>query len=86
VTDHWLPALDAFKPQFMFVSAGFDAHVFDDMSDVQLTEGDFTWVTRQIVDIAKKHAEGRIVSTLEGGYEPESLARSVAAHLKALLD
>jgi acetoin utilization deacetylase AcuC-like enzyme len=86
ITEHWLPALDAFKPQFLFISAGFDAHVFDDMSDIQLTEGDFSWVTSEMVVIAKKYAEGRIVSTLEGGYEFESLARSTAAHLKALLD
>ncbi len=86
VTEHWLPALDDFKPQIIFISAGFDAHVFDDMSDIQLTDDDYSWVTSQVVAIAKKHAEGRIVSTLEGGYEPEVLARSVAAHLKALLD
>lgn len=86
ITEHWLPALEDFKPQFVFVSAGFDAHVFDDMSDIQLTDDDYTWVTQQILAVAKNHAEGRIVSTLEGGYEPEVLARSVAAHLKALLD
>ena len=86
ITEHWLPALDAFAPQFVFISAGFDAHVFDDMSDFQLTEGDYTWVTQELVKIAKTHAEGRIVSMLEGGYELEALARSVAAHLKALLD
>ena len=55
------------------------------MSDIQLTEGDYTWITEQMVAIAKAHADGRIVSMLEGGYEPESLARSVSAHLKALL-
>ena len=86
VTEQWMPALDAFKPQFVFISAGFDAHVFDDMSDIQLTEGDYTWITEQMVEVAKKHADGRIVSMLEGGYEPESLARSVSAHLKALLN
>ncbi|MBU1174683.1 MAG: histone deacetylase family protein [Alphaproteobacteria bacterium] len=86
VTELWMPALDAFRPQFLFISAGFDAHVFDDMSDIQLTEGDYTWVTQRMVEIAKRHAQGRIVSMLEGGYEPDSLARSVAAHLKALLD
>ncbi len=86
ITEHWLPALNAFKPQFVLISAGFDAHVFDDMSDLQLTEGDYTWVTEQIVAIAKKHAKGRIVSMLEGGYQLEALSRSVAAHLKALLN
>ncbi len=86
VSEKWLPALDAFKPQFIFISAGFDAHVFDDMSDVQLTDDDYSWVTSQIVTVAKKHAEGRIVSSLEGGYEPEVLARATSAHLKALLD
>ena len=56
------------------------------MSDIQLTEGDYTWVTSRMVAIAKKHARGRVVSTLEGGYEPGALAQSVATHIKALLD
>ena len=86
VTEHWMPALEAFAPQFIFISAGFDAHVFDDMSDIQLTDGDYAWVTEQMAAIAKKHSESRIVSMLEGGYEPDSLARAVAAHLKALLE
>ena len=70
----------------MLISAGFDAHVLDDMSDLMLTELDFGWVTGELTAIAKAHAGGRIVSVLEGGYEPGALARSVVSHLKALLD
>ncbi len=84
VMDVWLPHLEQFKPQMIFISAGFDAHRDDDMSDVRLTEPDYSWFTRQMVAMADAHAEGRIVSTLEGGYELHSLGRSVAAHLKVL--
>ncbi|MEW8334479.1 MAG: histone deacetylase family protein [Candidatus Thiodiazotropha sp.] len=86
VTDHWLPPLDHFKPQMLFVSAGFDAHIEDDMSGVSLTEMDYRWVTEQIKAVADKYAEGRIVSVLEGGYEPHALARSVEAHIRVLMD
>ncbi|MCG8124385.1 MAG: histone deacetylase family protein, partial [Candidatus Thiodiazotropha taylori] len=86
VTDHWLPALNHFKPQMIFVSAGFDAHVEDDMSGVSLTEADYRWVTEQILKIADDYAEGRVVSVLEGGYEPHALARSVEAHIRVLMD
>jgi acetoin utilization deacetylase AcuC-like enzyme len=85
VTDHWLPALNHFKPQMVFVSAGFDAHVEDDMSGVSLTEADYRWVTEQILQIADQFAEGRVVSVLEGGYEPHALARSVEAHIRVLM-
>ncbi len=81
-----LPALEAFAPQFVFISAGFDGHIEDDMSGLALSEADYTWITQQLSKIAKKHAEGRILSVLEGGYELSALARSVVAHLKALLD
>lgn len=67
VTDHWLSSLNHFKPQMLFVSAGFDAHIEDDMSGVSLTEMDYRWVTEQIKVVADKYAEGRIVSVLEGG-------------------
>jgi acetoin utilization deacetylase AcuC-like enzyme len=84
VTDQWLPALQAFKPQMIFISAGFDGHREDDMGNLGLVEADYAWVTQQIVDVAARHCQGRIVSVLEGGYDLSSLARSVAAHLKVL--
>jgi acetoin utilization deacetylase AcuC-like enzyme len=84
VERYWLPALDAFRPEMVFVSAGFDAHRDDDMAMLDLIESDYDWVTRRIVTIARRHAAGRIVSTLEGGYDLQALGRSVTAHLKAL--
>ena len=84
VEERWLPALRGFKPEFVFVSAGFDAHVADDMSHVSLTDKDYEWVTEQIVDVAAATAGGRIVSALEGGYELHSLARCVETHLRVL--
>ena len=84
VEERWLPALRDFKPEFVFVSAGFDAHVADDMSHVSLTDKDYEWVTEQIVDVAAATAGGRIVSTLEGGYELHSLARCVETHVRVL--
>ncbi|MFA9217452.1 MAG: histone deacetylase family protein [Sphingomonadaceae bacterium] len=86
VTERWLPALDKFQPQLIVISAGFDGHREDDMGNLGLVEADYAWLTRQIVAVAQRHAHGRIVSCLEGGYELSSLARSVAAHLKVLLD
>jgi len=85
VESHWLPRLEGFRPELILVSAGFDAHAEDDMSGLYLVEQDFAWVTRQIQAIADKYAQGRIVSTLEGGYALSALGRSVAAHLDALL-
>lgn len=85
VEEHWLPHLDAFKPEMVFISAGFDAHVADDMSNVALTDDDYEWVTRALLDVANRHAKGRIVSMLEGGYEPAVLARSVVRHLDVLI-
>ncbi len=84
VSEHWLPALKEFKPEMVFVSAGFDAHRDDDMSQVSLTDADYRWVTEQIVDVAGTSASGRIVSALEGGYELRSLARSVELHARVL--
>jgi acetoin utilization deacetylase AcuC-like enzyme len=81
---HWLPALDAFRPQMLFVSAGFDAHRDDDMAMLKLVEADYAWVTRMIKAAAERHAGGHIVSALEGGYELHALGRSVMAHLKVL--
>jgi acetoin utilization deacetylase AcuC-like enzyme len=85
ITEQWLPALERFAPQMIFVSAGFDGHREDDMGNLGLVEADYAWITRQIVAVAQRHAHGRIVSCLEGGYELSSLARSAAAHLKVLL-
>lgn len=86
VETHWVPRLEAFRPQMIFISAGFDAHREDDMGQLGLTENDYTWLTERIKDIARRHAKGRIVSCLEGGYIMSSLARSVEAHLRVLAD
>jgi acetoin utilization deacetylase AcuC-like enzyme len=86
VESTWLPALEAFKPQAIFISAGFDAHFEDDMGSLGLLESDYAWVTQQIKAIARRHAEGRIVSILEGGYCLSALGRSVVAHIKVLAD
>ena len=86
VSDIWLPALDAFKPQILFISAGFDAHREDDMAHLKLTEADYSWVTEQLKQVAARHAQKRIVSTLEGGYALSALGRSVAAHIRVLGD
>jgi acetoin utilization deacetylase AcuC-like enzyme len=85
VIDHWLPALKMFEPELIFVSAGFDAHVDDDMSNISLTDADFRWVTEQIVALAATSADGRIVSVLEGGYELNSLARCAEQHVRILM-
>ena len=85
VEEHWLPALEQFKPEIIFISAGFDAHREDDMGNLGLTEADFAWVTQQIVQVAKRHSQGRIVSCLEGGYVMSPLARSAAAHVRVLI-
>jgi acetoin utilization deacetylase AcuC-like enzyme len=84
VEQHWMPALDAFKPQMLFISAGFDAHRDDDMAMLGLVEADYAWVTEKIKAVAGQYASGRIVSVLEGGYELHALGRSVMAHLKVL--
>jgi acetoin utilization deacetylase AcuC-like enzyme len=85
VTNHWLPALDAFRPQMVFISAGFDAHRDDDMSHLGWVEADYAWVTREIVAVADRHAHGRIVSLLEGGYVLPVLGRCAAAHVRVLI-
>jgi len=79
-----LPALEQFAPEMVFISAGFDAHREDDMAMLNLTEADYTWVTQQVKTIAQKYAQGRIVSTLEGGYALPALGRSAAAHIRVL--
>lgn len=85
VTQHWLPALDAFAPELIFISAGFDAHREDDMGNLGLVEADYEWVTRQMMDLAWRHCRGRVISCLEGGYVLSPLARSAAAHVKVLI-
>lgn len=84
VYTQWLPVLHEFKPQMIFISAGFDAHREDDMASLGLVEDDYAWVTVQLMDIAAQYAEGRIVSVLEGGYNLSALGRSAAAHIKVL--
>jgi acetoin utilization deacetylase AcuC-like enzyme len=80
----WMPALEAFKPEMVFISAGFDAHREDDLGQLGLVEADYEWITLRIKAVAERHAKGRIVSCLEGGYNLSALARSVAAHLRVL--
>ncbi len=82
----WMPRLDEFRPQMIFISAGFDAHREDDLGQLGLVEADYEWMTHRLVDVARRHAGGRIVSCLEGGYSLSALARSVAAHLRVLAD
>ncbi|MSQ58460.1 MAG: histone deacetylase family protein [Betaproteobacteria bacterium] len=84
VEKHWLPALDSFAPECLFISAGFDAHREDDMASLGLVEADYAWVTKLLVEVANRHAQGRIVSVLEGGYALSALGRSVVAHIKVL--
>ncbi len=84
VTEQWLPALEEHRPQMVFFSAGFDAHVDDDMAMLRLVDADYAWVTAQVKAIADKHAEGRMVSLLEGGYNLSALARGVVAHIKVM--
>jgi len=81
---NWMPRLEAFRPQMIFISAGFDAHRDDDLGQLGLVEADYEWITRRIKGVAERHAQGRIVSCLEGGYNLGALARSVAAHLRVL--
>lgn len=81
----WLPAIDEFAPALLLISAGFDAHRDDPLGDLLLDETDFRWITSLIADAANRHANGRIVSILEGGYHLDALARSVATHLEELI-
>ena len=83
---NWIPRLEEFKPELIFISAGFDAHREDDMGQLALTEQDYAWITTRLRDVAARHAQGRIVSLLEGGYDLSSLARSVEAHIRVLAD
>ena len=84
VESYWLPALDAFGPQMIFVSAGFDAHKDDPLAYLKLGDEDYRWVTEQLVEVAERHSQGRVVSTLEGGYNTEALGRCVVEHVRVL--
>jgi len=85
VTQHWLPALEAFRPELIYISAGFDAHRDDDMGNLGLVDADYEWVTEQLVAVAQRHGQGRVISCLEGGYVLDALGRAAAAHVKALI-
>ncbi len=82
----WMPRLEEFRPQMLFISAGFDAHREDDLGQLGLVEADYEWITRRLKDVADRHSGGRIVSCLEGGYALSALARSVVTHLRVLAD
>jgi acetoin utilization deacetylase AcuC-like enzyme len=82
----WIPRLEEFKPEMIFISAGFDAHREDDMGQMGLVEQDYAWITSRIKDVARRHSKGRIVSALEGGYSLSALGRSVEAHIRVLAD
>ena len=86
IDTYWMPRLELFKPEMIFISAGFDAHREDDLGGLRLVEADYAWITSRIMDVAKRFAQGRIVSCLEGGYNLDALGRSVAAHLRVLID
>jgi acetoin utilization deacetylase AcuC-like enzyme len=80
-----LPALDAFRPEMLLISAGFDAHRNDPLAQLMLDEADYAWATEQLLESARKHAQGRLVSTLEGGYDLVALGASAAAHVRVLM-
>jgi acetoin utilization deacetylase AcuC-like enzyme len=85
VERHWIPALDAHRPELVFVSAGFDAHRDDPLAYLKLDDEDYRWVTERLVEVADRHAGGRVVSTLEGGYNTDALGRCVVEHLRVLM-
>ncbi|MDE2418703.1 MAG: histone deacetylase family protein [Burkholderiales bacterium] len=86
IASTWLPRLEAYRPEMIFISAGFDAHREDDLGQMGLVESDFAWITAQLKAVAQRHAQGRVVSCLEGGYNLGALARSVEAHIRVLAD
>ncbi|MDQ5926363.1 MAG: hypothetical protein QG554_1305, partial [Pseudomonadota bacterium] len=84
IESYWMYRLEDFRPEMIFISAGFDAHREDDMGGLQLVEADYAWITAKIVEVAQRFANGRVVSCLEGGYNVSALARSVAAHVREI--
>ena len=86
VESYWLHRLEDFKPEMIFISAGFDAHREDDMGGLAMVEADYAWITEKVLDVARQFCQGRVVSCLEGGYNLSALGRSVAAHVRALIE
>ena len=86
ISKTWIPRLDEFKPQLIIISAGFDAHREGDLGQMGLVEDDYVWMTKQLMEVANRYCDGKIVSCLEGGYNLSALGRSVAAHLKTLAE
>ncbi|WP_166425999.1 histone deacetylase family protein [Paraglaciecola sp. 20A4] len=86
ISEQWLPKIDAFAPQLILISAGFDSHYEDDMGHLNLVETDYYWLTSELKKLAVKHCKGRMVSTLEGGYVLSALGRSVIAHIKGMME
>jgi len=85
ITDSWLPALEAYRPEMLFISAGFDAHLEDPLAGICLLDHDYVWITNKLMDIADRHCNGRIVSMLEGGYSLPTLSRCASAHVRGLM-
>jgi acetoin utilization deacetylase AcuC-like enzyme len=85
MSDRILPAIDAFKPDLVIISAGFDAHKADPLANLQLVEADYAWATDELAAIAERHCSGRLVSALEGGYDLQALAASAASHVQRLM-
>jgi acetoin utilization deacetylase AcuC-like enzyme len=84
VTEVWLPALEEFRPELVFFSAGFDAHAEDDMAMLRFSDADYGWVTEQLKAVADRHSGGRMISLLEGGYALSALGRSAVQHIRVL--
>ena len=86
ISDSVLPALEKFRPEFLFISAGFDAHRADPLANIELEDEDYGWVTRELCALAARHCAGRVVSALEGGYDLDALASSARVHVRALME
>jgi acetoin utilization deacetylase AcuC-like enzyme len=84
-SDTILPALDAFAPGLLIISAGFDAHIADPLAQLRLETADYAWITKRLVEMAERHCGGRVVSVLEGGYDLDALAASAAVHVRGLM-
>jgi acetoin utilization deacetylase AcuC-like enzyme len=85
VRERWVPALEAHRPQLILISAGFDAHREDPLAGLKFVEADYVWVTHELLAIAARHGQGRVVSALEGGYALSALGRSATEHIRELL-